>query len=251
MSQNPRLQACLRWLFRLCLLNLAFIAVVIAGRMLLQWPGYKMFMLYVFGAQLGLALSGVGIVVFGYALFKNRALMRPCLLIFLHGVLPTIVAVLAVGPGAFKSPLIHDIATDTDNPPEFATAHTLRRADENSQNSLEYAGKDLAATQKAAYPGLRPLFSDLDADAAFDRSLAVAEKLGWTISEENRGARRIEAYEVSLIFGFVDDVAIRLTEMENGIRIDLRSASRVGLSDLGMNAERIRKFILEYSNLEQ
>lgn len=246
MSQNPRLQACLRWLFRLCLLNLAFIAVVIAGRMLLQWPGYKMFMLYVFGAQLGLALSGVGIVVFGYALFKNRALMRPCLLIFLHGVLPTIVAVLAVGPGAFKSPLIHDIATDTDNPPEFATAHTLRRADENS---LEYAGADLAAMQKAAYPDLRPLFSASDADAAFDRSLAVVEKLGWTISEENRGAGRIEAYEVSLIFGFVDDVAIRITEMEHGIRIDLRSASRVGLGDLGMNADRIRGFIMEYNSL--
>lgn len=248
MSQNPRLQACLRWLFRLCLLNLAFIAVVIAGRMLLQWPGYKMFMLYVFGAQLGLALSGVGIVVFGYALLKNRALMRPCLLIFLHGVLPTLVAALAVGPGAFKSPLIHDIATDTDNPPEFATAHTLRRAGENS---LEYAGDDLAAMQKAAYPDLRPLFSASDADDAFDRSLAVAEKLGWTISEENRGAGRIEAYEVSVIFGFVDDVAIRIAEMENGIRIDLRSASRVGLGDLGMNADRIREFITEYNNLEQ
>ena len=248
MSKNPRLQTCLRWLFRLCLLNLAFIAVVIAGRMLLQWPGYKLFTLYVFGAQLGLALSGVGIVAFGYALLKNRALMRPCLLTLLHGLLPTIVAVVAVGPGAFKAPLIHDIVTDTENPPEFTTAHTLRRADENS---LKYAGDHIVAMQKAAYPDLRPLFSNLDADAVFDRCLAVAEKLGWTISEENRGAGRIEAYETSLIFGFVDDVVIRITKMENGIRIDLRSASRVGLGDLGVNADRIRKFILEYSNLTQ
>ena len=248
MSQNPRLQACLRWLFRLCLLNLAFIAVVIAGRMLLQWPGgYKAFMLYVFGAQLGLALSGVGIVAFGYALFKNRTLMRPCLLTFLHGLLPTLAAVIALGPGAFKAPLIHDIATDTDNPPAFAMAHTLRRTGENS---LEYAGEDIAALQKDAYPDLKPLFSDLAADAAFDRSLAVAEKLGWTISEENRAAGRIEAYEVSLIFGFVDDVVIRISTMENGNRIDLRSASRVGLGDLGVNADRIRKFITEYRNIE-
>lgn len=248
MSQNPRLQACLRWLFRLCLLNLAFIAVVIAGRMLLQWPGYKLFTLYVFGAQLGLALSGVGIVVFGYALLKNRSLTRPCLLIFLHGALPTLVAVVAVGPGAFKAPLIHDIATDTDNPPEFVTARALRRADENS---LEYAGEDLAALQKAAFPDLGPLFSELDADAAFDHSLAVAEKLGWVISEENRGAGRIEAYEVSMIFGFVDDVSIRIAEMENGSRIDLRSASRIGLGDLGVNADRIRKFINEYNELKE
>ena len=247
MSQNPRLQACLRWLFRLCLLNLAFVAVVIAGRMLLQWPGYKSFMLYVFGAQLGLALSGVGIVALGYALLKNRSLTRPCLLVFLHGLLPTLVAVIAAGPGAFKSPLIHDIATDTDNPPEFVTARTLRSTDENS---LEYAGKDLAAEQKDAFPDLGPLFSDLDAAAAFDRSLAVAEKLGWVISEENRGAGRIEAYEVSAVFGFVDDVAIRIAEMENGSRIDLRSASRVGLGDLGMNAERIMEFINEYNNLQ-
>ena len=91
----------------------------------------------------------------------------------------------------------------------------------------------------------------MDADAAFDRSLAVAEKLGWTISEENRAAGRVEAYEVSLIFGFVDDVVIRISTMENGNRIDLRSASRVGLGDLGINADRIRKFITEYSNTEQ
>ena len=247
MSQNPRLQACLRWLFRLCLLNLAFIAVVIAGRMLLQWDGYKMFTLYVFAAQLGLALSGVGIVVLGYALLKNRSLTRPCLLVLLHGLLPTLAAVVAVGPGAFKAPLIHDIATDTDNPPEFETARALRRADENS---LEYAGEGLAAMQKKAFPDLMPVFSDLDADAAFDRSLAAAEKLGWTISEENRGDGRIEAYEVSVIFGFVDDVAIRITEMENGNRIDLRSASRVGLGDLGMNADRIRKFTKEYYDLQ-
>jgi uncharacterized protein (DUF1499 family) len=46
-----------------------------------------------------------------------------------------------------------------------------------------------------------------------------------------------------LLFGFKDDIVVRVTPSGNGSRVDVRSLSRVGRSDFGVNANRVRKFL--------
>jgi uncharacterized protein (DUF1499 family) len=66
--------------------------------------------------------------------------------------------------------------------------------------------------------------------------------MGWTIVAEDAARGRIEAYDKTLWFGFIDDIVIRLAPDGSGTRVDMRSASRVGVSDLGKNAARIRAY---------
>jgi uncharacterized protein (DUF1499 family) len=63
--------------------------------------------------------------------------------------------------------------------------------------------------------------------------------MGWTIVAQDATRGRIEAYDRTRWYGFVDDIVIRLMAEGAGTRVDMRSASRVGISDLGKNAERI------------
>jgi uncharacterized protein (DUF1499 family) len=83
---------------------------------------------------------------------------------------------------------------------------------------------------------------------AFEHCLATAQALGWQVVAQDRQQGRIEAIDRTLIFGFVDDIAIRITPQGDGSRIDLRSASRAGVSDLGVNAKRIRTFTTLFNN---
>jgi len=52
----------------------------------------------------------------------------------------------------------------------------------------------------------------------------------------------IEARAATPIFGFLDDVVVRLRATEEGTQVDMRSASRTGEHDLGHNARRIGSF---------
>jgi uncharacterized protein (DUF1499 family) len=51
----------------------------------------------------------------------------------------------------------------------------------------------------------------------------------------------VEATDTTFWFGFKDDVVVRVRAAENGggSIVDVRSVSRVGQSDLGLNAKRI------------
>ncbi len=57
-------------------------------------------------------------------------------------------------------------------------------------------------------------------------------------------AGRIEATDTTWLFGFADDIVVRVAaDGAAGSRIDVRSKSRIGSSDLGVNAARIRRFL--------
>jgi uncharacterized protein (DUF1499 family) len=138
-------------------------------------------------------------------------------------------------------PMIHDITTDTQDPPRFVALLEIRK---KSPNGAEYGGPDVVEKQRAAYPDIKTLVPAITPAAAFDRALATARRLGWEIAEADPAGGRIEATDTTRWFGFKDDVVIRVTPgTDGGSRVDLRSASRVGKSDIGKNASRIRAFI--------
>ncbi len=136
-------------------------------------------------------------------------------------------------------PMIHDITTDTEDPPAFV-AVLPRRA--GAANPPEYDGAEVAAKQRAAYPDIQPILLDDPPQRAFERALAAAEAMGWEIVAAEPGDGRVEATASTRWFAFEDDVVVRVRANGQGSRIDVRSKSRVGRSDLGTNANRIRKF---------
>ncbi|MBI3995841.1 MAG: DUF1499 domain-containing protein [Nitrospirae bacterium] len=137
-------------------------------------------------------------------------------------------------------PAIHDITTDTGNPPQFVAILPLRR---DAPNPVNYGGREVAKLQQAAYPDIVPASLLMSPDEAFDRALKVVEELGWRIVAADRAALRIEAVDTTRWFGFKDDIVIRITPEEQSARVDIRSLSRVGKSDVGANAKRIRQFL--------
>ncbi|MDE3154495.1 MAG: DUF1499 domain-containing protein [Acidobacteriota bacterium] len=142
---------------------------------------------------------------------------------------------------AGEVPRIHDITTDTVNPPSFVAVLPLRAG---APNSAVYAGAALAAQQEKAYPDIKPLLLSLPPDQVFDKALAVAQSMGWHIDGTDRAAGRIEATATTFWFGFKDDIVIRIqADPGGGTRVDMRSESRIGRSDIGTNARRIRKYL--------
>lgn len=155
------------------------------------------------------------------------------------GLIPLAVIILNVGGEGFSKPLIHDISTDMENPPQFVEALKLRRA---SDNSLEHLGDEIANLQTEAYPEVKPIYVSSNPAETFESALRVVSDLGWHLSIEDSSTGIIEAYEKTALFGFVDDVIIRIQPDNEGARVDVRSVSRVGQGDFGVNAERIMKF---------
>jgi uncharacterized protein (DUF1499 family) len=141
---------------------------------------------------------------------------------------------------AKASPPIHDITTDTENPPRFVAMIPLRQG---SPNSAEYQGQAIAQQQRMAYPDVQPATIAEPPDAAFRRALNAARDLGWQIVAAVPAQGRIEATDTTLWFGFKDDIVIRVTPATGGSRIDVRSVSRLGEGDLGKNAARIRAYL--------
>jgi hypothetical protein len=145
-------------------------------------------------------------------------------------------------------PSIHNISTDTINPPQFSRIAELRTKEDNS---LEYQTSLLADVQTKAYPNIKTLITDLTAREAHRIALGMASYFDWDIVSENVVAGLIEATETTQLWAFKDDVVIRITERpQGGSAIDMRSVSRVGISDLGANAKRIEKFMAEFQARE-
>lgn len=140
---------------------------------------------------------------------------------------------------AASVPPIHDITTDTANPPTFDAVVPLRAG---APNALTYS-EEVARLQRAAYPDLQPLILEMPAAQAFDRALQAARAAGWKIVAASADEGRIEATDTTTFFGFKDDIVVRLTPLGNRTVVDVRSVSRVGRSDVGTNARRIRAYL--------
>ena len=269
------------------LVSAVIILIILAGGPL----GYRYFMVPIMPSlmSLVLALAG-GLLVFVSAvvmlfialrqrLVKDRNLLLITMVLSSLPVivmLPQFIALLSVPP-------IHDITTDTVNPPVFDAIVPLRAG---APNSLVYGSGLLAADllankenidypqavsleihimpdspddlenesnpmhaavlslmQSVAYPNIRSLDTSLEMAQAVSRAETVLGEQGLDIVAVNAEKGLVEATETSFWFGFKDDVVVRVTALENGSRIDVRSVSRMGNSDIGKNAARIEQFL--------
>jgi len=197
------------------------------GFMLLTWAAY--------GALVVVVLGLVALVV-------NRSSNKA----ILFALASIILAIFVAGiPWQMKQrvqhvPPIHDITTDTENPPAFVAILPLRR---DAPNPAQYGGPEVAAQQQKAYPDLRPLILNAPPKEVFPKALEAAREMGWQIVDSNQDQGRIEATATTPWFGFKDDVVVRVMPADHGSRIDVRSVSRVGKSDLGTNARRIQEYL--------
>ncbi|MCY3824600.1 MAG: DUF1499 domain-containing protein [Nitrospinae bacterium] len=140
---------------------------------------------------------------------------------------------------ARRVPKIHDITTDTRNPPVFQAVLPLRKG---AQNPPAYEGARIARLQKKAYPNIKPLTFRASKEEVFGRALDAARAMGWHVVSSKPDEGRIEAYDATFWYGFIDDIVIRIRSSSGTTRLDIRSKSRVGVGDIGENARRIRGF---------
>jgi uncharacterized protein (DUF1499 family) len=162
------------------------------------------------------------------------------------------VAGIVVGAGIVGVPLYwnhartsvpnNDITTDTGNPPTYSAEVLAARKAEDSI-PVVYDPK-AAALQQQAYPDIAAVILPLAPSDAFTKALAAAKSMnGWKIVSSDPAAGHIDASQSSFWMGFVDDVAIRVTADGSGSRVDIRSHSRHGRNDFGVNAARVRGYI--------
>ncbi len=215
------------------LASLALLAISVWGFRAGGWPWPQAYDLAGWGA--GTAGAGVLVALIGLAIWLRR---RQCGItaVLLGLVLSLPVAVLGVAfeITARSSPPINDISTDTEDPPVFW--FTATPSDYPTQN---------AEPQRAAYSDVRPLDLHLTVDEAFAAALALVEDRGWEVLSADPAESQIEAIATSRLFGFEDEVAIRVTETDTGTRIDMRSRSRLGQIDRGANAWRIKAYLAD------
>lgn len=150
-----------------------------------------------------------------------------------------------------RLPFIHDVTTDTQNVPQFTQDILTARAKVKNVNKVQYAGKRdsrdnelVSVLQTKAYPNVRTLNLSEDPKIVFGKAEAIASELGWKLVTRDVETGIIEAVDTSFWYGFKDDVIIRITQGDEGVTlVDVRSLSRVGQSDLGKNASRIKSFL--------
>ncbi|MGE3304059.1 MAG: DUF1499 domain-containing protein [Hyphomonadaceae bacterium] len=219
-----------------------------------------------FGVLAMRALPALAALALGTALvalaLSRIALPRRGFWIALAACAPPVLALAGVAgvyAKAERSAPIHDVSTDVDDPPAFSPAVAAARARLLRANGLDLAharvparaaagdaaGRRVTAVQQAAYPDIAPIALGAPAAQAFAASQAAARRLHWAIDRVEPRALSFEARAEDFWFGNTADIAVRVTPADPGAVVDVRSASRFGVGDLGANADRVRAFARE------
>jgi len=218
------------------ILGLAAIAAIVAsgiGYRLGWWHfvvGLRVSEWATYGAAVALALAALGLVQ------TRPGGTRRGLVIAALGLIVALVPVATALRWEYASrttPPINDISTDTTDAPVFW----------DMPNPSDYPGAKTAALQRAAYPDLAPLRLVMPPEQAFAQALAVAKEKDWTIVANVPTEGRLEATTSSLLYGFTDEVIVRVKAADRGALVDVRSRSRLGRIDRGVNAKRIRTYL--------
>ena len=224
-------------------LLLGFPLAIIAYR-LDVWSMGISFQIIKYTGYVSIAVLIIAVLLAVFASFKKQKdVAKTCVVVALLLAIP--VTGLSMQAAKGKSlPFLHQVSTDTVNLPAFDAIIALRG---EKSNPLDYDREKLAPLQQAAYPELQSIISELSVEQAFTKAVDTAMDLGWEIVAKNQDKGMIEAVDTTLLWAFKDDVAIRIQMTDTGSKIDLRSISRIGGTDLGANADRIKKFITEFN----
>jgi len=205
------------------------------------WPWETGLRVFTWAAYAGLAAAGLGLILALAAAVprwrEGAWLAVAALALGLVAAAPPIL-LLKKAEGV---PPIHDITTDPFNPPNFVALLPLRLAMPNGAN---YGGGAVAARQQQGYPDIKSLILKEPPAEAVQHAIDAARACGWEIVASDARNGRVEATDTTAWFGFKDDIVVRVRGLaDGGSRVDVRSVSRVGRSDLGANAARVRKFL--------
>lgn len=148
---------------------------------------------------------------------------------------------------AKQVPPIHDITSDINNPPKFDKIAELRA---NAPNPLGYEGGEVSKQQLEAYPQIITQYFNHDVKTVMQESEKALDELGLELVSVDYDKQIIEAYEQTFWFGFIDDVILRFDVQDGKTTLDIRSKSRVGRSDLGVNAKRIERIFAKLESLK-
>ena len=228
--------------FTLLVAIAVFAAICLAGpgTRYAWWPWQFGLSLMRIATWVGIATAAVAAVLV-LRLAVPRWRVRPWV-----PILALCIALAAIAPPlilrakAGQVPPIHDITTDVADPPAF---EALRATREKAPNGIAYGGAEVARAQQQAYPDIKAAVLPQPPREAQQRALDAARSLGWEVVASDAAAGRIEATATTRWFGFKDDVVVRIRPEGAGSRVDVRSVSRVGRSDLGANAARVREFL--------
>ena len=238
MTDKDNMPKVVNWIGYLAITLLVTIPLAVLTVRAGAWQqGLLLYALSCLGSLLVLLVAGAVMALPRFAhcrsAVRNRALLA----------VPGSLLLLSLVLGRGDYPPIHDITTDLDNPPVFAAAGQVRG---KGSNSLALKPEVIAA-QAAAYPDLKTLVTRDPIEQAFERALETAASLGWEVYHQDLNAGTIEAVDTTAVMAFKDDVVIRINTDADGTLVDLRSVSRVGISDLGANAARIREFFQAFT----
>jgi hypothetical protein len=248
MSDRTTIEAPLaRWSSRIALFSASLLVVGVVLHRLTPFPtsvALNLFRVAIAGTALG-ALIGLAALAQiwrrGYAGAGNAALGVIIPLALLAWPLTYV-------PAFLNLPPINDVSTDVANAPRFV-ALAKQRVGDGSPST--YPAQRFAPEQQKAYPDLRTFIVDRSALETFELVEEAARKLKWRVTSAVPPVARpaksgvLEATDHTLLVGFADDIVVRVQGSVNRSRVDVRSASRYGVHDLGQNAQRVRRFLAE------
>jgi hypothetical protein len=200
--------------------------------------------LFIIGATLAICAVGSGLVGMVRAATPSAKVgggLNSLVSVMISGAALAAIMYWMVLPG-WDAPHVHDVTTSPADPPEFDVVRAAHYARRDYSSYREYNAV-MNGEAAAAYPKVRTLVFDKSLRQVFMAAEAAAKDLHWTIFIADPTHGRIEAGDWATIFGFVDDVVIRVRLNPAGYTVlDIRSASRTGTVDLGRNARRIQRF---------
>ncbi len=234
-----------RWLFIITALMGLLIVLAVAAARLELMPAAPALLVTAGLTGIMVVLAAFAVVVAVMRWFQGQGIGAGCIGTFVLGLLPAVVMLVVVGFEGFQAPPINDISTDTHNPPSFELAAEDRGP---GDNPAEHRGEAVFEIQRQYYPEIGPLFTPMPPDQAMAAAERVIRDLGWEILGVDDQGRKLEAVARTGLFGFRDDIVIRITADGDGSRVDIRSASRLGQGDLGANAQRVQRLLETFAD---